>query len=143
MDYHDSVDASPSHLLRQTIFSSLVILLAILLCSIVSVLSLDAVCHSEIERVLPLYPQAELVSQQHDFLRPRAMGHTYTVLTTHDLPADVRLWYRSGRFKLEKEMDENNRNLSPNGLATVSYRVAEDDITGQTLIYLVSECAYN
>lgn len=143
MDYHDSVDASPSRLLRQTIFSSLVILLAIMLCSIVSVLGLDAVCHSEIERVLPLYPQAELVSQQHDFLRPRGMGHTYVVLATTDQPTLVRQWYRDVRFSLSRSTENSERNLSPNGLATVSYRVSEDNVTGQTLIYLVSECAYN
>jgi hypothetical protein len=143
MDYQDSVEISPSRLLRQTIFSSLVILLAVMLCSVVSILTLDAVCHSEIERVLPLYPQAELVSQQHDFLRSRGMGHTYVVLTTSDVAADVRQWYRDLRFKLSRGTDESDYNMSPNGLATVSYRVGTDDITGQTLIYLVSECAYN
>jgi hypothetical protein len=143
MDYHDSVDTSPGRLLRQTIFSILVILLAIMLCSIVSVLSIDELCHSEIERTLPLYPGAELVSQQHEFFRPRAMGRTYLVLATDDLAADVSQWYRDNRLKLATHAeDESGRNLS-NGLATVSYRVSKDEVTGQTLIYLVSECAYN
>lgn len=144
MDYHDSVDASPSRLLRQTIFSSLVILLAMMLCSIVSIVTVDAVCHSEIERTLPLYPQAELISQEHDFLRPRAMGHTYTVLATNDAPEKVRQWYRDLRLSQpQTSLDDSNRNLTPGGLATVSYRIAPDNVTGQTLIYLVSECAYN
>jgi hypothetical protein len=144
MDYHDSVDISPGRLLRQTIFSILVILLAIMLCSIVSVLAIDELCHSEIDRTLPLYPQAELVSQQHEFLRPRAMGRTYVVLATTDLAADVSQWYRDHRLKLAtRGEDASGRNLSPNGLASVSYRVSQDAVTGQTLIYLVSECAYN
>lgn len=144
MDYHDSVDISPGRLLRQTIFSILVILLAIMLCSIVSILTIDQLCHSEIERTLPLYPNAELVSQQHEFLRPRAMGRTYVVMTTTDLSANVSQWYRDHRLQLATHaQDESGRNLSPNGLANVSYRVAEDNVTGQTLIYLVSECAYN
>lgn len=144
MDYQDSVDISPSRLLRQTIFSTLVILLAIMLCSIVSVLTIDELCHSEIERTLPLYPQAELVSQQNEFFRPRAMGRTYVVMATTDLAVDVSQWYRSHRLKLARQgQDKSGRNLTPNGLATVSYRVSEDNVTGQTLIYLVSECAYN
>ena len=144
MDYHDSVDISPGRLLRQTIFSILVILLAIMLCSIMSVLAIDELCHTEIERTLPLYPDAELVSQQNEFLRPRAMGRTYLVLATTDLAADVSQWYRDNRLKLATYgQEESGRNLSPHGLASVSYRVAEDNVTGQTLIYLVSECAYN
>jgi|GEM_PF-1356458 len=144
MDYQDSVDISPGRLLRQTIFSILVILLAIMLCSIVSVLTIDELCHSEIERTLPLYPNAELVSQQNEFFRPRAMGRTYVVMATTDLVADVSQWYRSHRLKLARQgQDASGRNLTPNGLATVSYRVSEDNVTGQTLIYLVSECAYN
>jgi hypothetical protein len=144
MDYQDSVDISPGRLLRQTIFSILVILLAIMLCSIVSFLTIDELCHSEIERTLPLYPHAELVSQQNEFLRPRAMGRTYLVLATTDLAADVSQWYRDNRLKLTShDQNESGRNLSPNGLAAVSYRVAQDNVTGQTLIYLVSECAYN
>jgi hypothetical protein len=72
------------------------------------------------------------------------MGRTYVVMATTDLAADVSQWYRSHRLKLaEQGRDESGRNLSANGLATVSYRVAEDNVTGQTLIYLVSECAYN
>jgi hypothetical protein len=143
MDYHDSVDISPGRLLRQTIFSILVILLAIMLCSIVSVLAIDELCHSEIERTLPLYPDAEMVSQQNEFLRPRAMGRTYVVMATTDLAADVRQWYRDNRLKLSAhDSDQSGRNIA-NGLATVSYRVSEDNVTGQTLIYLVSECAYN
>jgi hypothetical protein len=144
MDYHDSVDISPGRLLRQTIFSILVILLAIMMCSMISVLTIDQLCHSEIERTLPLYPNAQMVSQQNDFFRPRAMGRTYVVMATTDLAPNVSQWYRDNRLKLATHgQDNSGRNLSPNSLATVSYRVAEDNVTGQTLIYLVSECAYN
>ncbi len=143
MGYHESEPTSLGRLLRQTIISTLVILVAVMLCSVVSVLSIDAICHSDIERTLPYYPNATLVSQQHDFLRARAMGHTYDMLTTTDLPEVVRQWYSDQRLKqAQHPSDESGRNL-PRGLATVSYRVAKDDVTGQTLIYLVSECAYN
>ena len=143
MGYHETETMSLGRLLRQTIISTLVILVAVILCSLVSVLGIDAICHNDIEKVLPYYPNADLVSQQHDFLRARAMGHTYEVLATNDLPANVRQWYSDLRLKLAKHgADDSGRNM-PNGLATVSYRVAKDDVTGQTLIYLVSECAYN
>jgi hypothetical protein len=131
--------------LRKTIVGSLLIMFGIFICSAVSVAGIDVVCRNDIERKLPLYPQGVVVSEEAGFFRPRAMGMSTIVMTTDDAVNDVRDWYADYRLELEKQAydERTGRRMSAQGLANVSFSVQEDDETGQTLIYLMSECAYN
>lgn len=131
--------------LRKTIVGSLAIIIGIMLCSVVSVGGIDILCRNDIEHKLPLYPQAVVASEESGFFRPRAMGMSTVVLTTPDSAKDVRQWYSDYRLELEKQSydERTGRRTSPQGLANVSFRVEENSSTGKTLVYLMSECAYN
>lgn len=131
--------------LRKTIVGSLLIIVGILLCSVVSVAGIDVLCHNDIQHKLPLYPQGVVVAEENGFFRPRAMGISTVVMTTSDSVKDVRKWYSDYRLELERSAyDERSGSRKvPQGLATVSFSVDEDAETGQTVIYLMSECAYN
>lgn len=143
MAYEDNREMGIGRLVRQTIIGSLLIVLAVVVCSVVMFVSIDAICARNIETALPFYPDAELVSQEYNFLRPRAMGQTYVVLESGDDFATVRQWYRDHRLQQSTRRAEDDSMRTSSGLATVSHRVAQDPVTGRTLIYLVSECAFN
>jgi hypothetical protein len=129
---------------RQTVIGILVITVGVMLCSVLSVAGIDIVCHNDIERILPLYPGAEIVSEQSGFFRPRAMGLSVVVLTSTDAVADVRKWYLDHHLSVIRgTMDENGQRISPSNIATITTQVDEDQETGLTRITLESECAYN
>lgn len=92
----------------------------------------DVMCSVDIERRLPLYPDAEVVATEYNFLRPRAIGVTLMRLHTDDDEEAVRQFYRDHTLAL---LDEGNFN----GLASVEYRVQPDDDDGTNVI-LYSEC---
>ena len=131
--------------LRQTLIGCLAIVVGIFVCSVVSVAGIDLMCHNDIEHKLPLYPQALVVSEESGFFRARGMGMSTVLMTTRDSAKAVRTWYSDYRLEFEKQSyDERlGRRTSPGGLANVSFRVQENSETGETLITLMSECAYN
>lgn len=131
--------------LRKTVVGSLLIMFAILLCSAASMVGIDVLCHNDIERKLPLYPQGVVVKEESGFFRSRAMGISTIVMTTPDSAQDVRRWYSDYRLELERAVydERTGRRNSPQGLANVSFSLNQDAETGQTVIYLMSECAYN
>jgi hypothetical protein len=131
--------------LRQTLIGCLMIIVGIFACTVVSVVGIDMVCYNNIEEKLPLYPQAVVVSQESGFFRPRGMGMSTVVMTTTDAAKDVRKWYSDHLREVEKQSydEQTRRRTAPLGLANVSFQVEEDSKTGQTLITLMSECAYN
>jgi hypothetical protein len=131
--------------LRKTLTGCLMIIIGIFICSVVSVAGIDVMCHNDIEHKLPFYPQAEIISQESGFFRPRAMGVSTVLLTSSDSAQDVRKWYSDYRLELEKQSydERTGRRVAPGGLATVSFSVEENPDTGKTLITLMSDCAYN
>jgi len=58
------------------------------------VAGVDGWCRSDITRRLPFYPNADIVSAEHDFLRQRALGETAMTFSTPDSPEQVREWFR-------------------------------------------------
>jgi hypothetical protein len=130
---------------RQTLKSVLLIVAAVFLCSISSVVGIDVLCHNDIEQTLPLYPGAELVSEESGFFRVRGMGVSQTILRTSDSVAAVRKWYGDRKHELERQSydESSGRNTSPRHLSTVDVALKDVPETGQTLITLTSECAYN
>lgn len=131
--------------LRKTIVGSLAIMIGIILCSVVTVAGIDVACHSDIEHKLPLYPQGVVLEETSGFLRPRAMGRSTITMTTDDSVETVRKWYSDYRLELDKQAydETTRRRTAPQGLANVSFSVDDDPETGQTIIYLMSDCAYN
>ncbi|GAB1420938.1 hypothetical protein MASR2M15_10660 [Anaerolineales bacterium] len=114
----------------------LVIFVAVILCSIVTSLTIDYACNSEIERWLPIYPGAELIQNQNDFLRPRAMGYTYQTYQTEDETQVVRDWYR-------ETMRQVGRDSSSRAISSTRYRILENPDGPGTWIKMSSECAFN
>lgn len=96
---------------------------------------IDRQCAADIERWLPLYPGAEVVSEQHTFLRARGMGETALTLHTPDGRQAVNRWYQDNTQR-QAELDPNR------GAATNRLRLA-DAPGGGTLIHLDSECAWH
>lgn len=119
---------------RGTLISVGLILIGIALLTALVVGIVDRQCASDIDRWLPLYPGAAVVSEQHTFLRPRGIGETMMTLRTPDNQRTVNAWYLD---YLQRQTE-----LNPNqGAATTGLRL-EDAPDGGTLIHLYSECAW-
>ena len=97
------------------------------------VLGADAICKSHVETWLPYYPNAEVMSIEHDFIRARAMGETWVVLSSPDEAETVRQFYRDNIITLMQAE-------TPRGWAITDWRV-EDDTDGEgSIIRLYSLC---
>ena len=53
----------------------------------------DQACHTTLTRRLPLYPDAEIVVERHNFVTVFGMGETYMQLYSPDEPTSVQSWY--------------------------------------------------
>jgi hypothetical protein len=84
-----------------TWFISLFVLAAI--CLSTMVIAADMICKSNVEQWLPYYPNAEVVSIEHDFLRARAMGETWVTLASPDDAETVRQFYRDHTIAVMRE----------------------------------------
>jgi len=104
-----------------------------ILCMAVFVLTADELCHRDIVKRQPIYPNATVIESQHDFIRTRAIGNSRMTLFTTDDIETVQAWMRETRLRLLNE----GVSLS-GGLAMVRWD-AEADGDG-SLIYLYSEC---
>jgi hypothetical protein len=93
----------------------------------------DMICKSNVETWLPYYPNAEVVSIEHDFIRARAMGETWVVLSSPDDPETVRQFYRDNTLALMRA--ETLR-----GWAITDWRVEADPDGEGSIIRLYSLC---
>lgn len=119
---------------RHSPFRSIIVLLvASLLFMGTLVLSVDEICRTDIARRQPFYPDAEMVQQDYNFLRPHAVGTTSTTLYTTDDEETVRQWMRDVTLDLL-------RREAFHGLATVIWDTQPDPATDGTFIQLYSEC---
>lgn len=109
----------------------LVMLLLAFGCVATMLFAADRLCSANIEQWTPFYPGAALTDQQHNFLRPRAMGISRVILSSPDDPETVRQFYRDHTLALLRA--EQSR-----GIASTNWRV-EPDGTG-SLIVLDSQC---
>lgn len=112
----------------------LYLILAGFACVLSMVAAADELCHRDISRRQPLYPNAEIVERHYDFIRPRAIGTTTLILSTPDDEETVRQWMR------EVTLDLLQREAF-NGLATVMWDTEPDPDGSGTRIRLYSECA--
>lgn len=93
----------------------------------------DFACNSTIEKWSPMYPNAEVIHVEYNFLRPRGMGVTYMVLHSPDDAQTVRDWYVANLQRLTKED-------AGRGSGTNNWDVDEDPSGQGSLIYLSSRC---
>lgn len=110
------------------------LILASVFCMGSVVVVADEMCHRNITRRQPLYPDASIVDQSYNFLRPQGLGITRMTLETEDDPETVREWMRQVTLDLLQN-DEFG------GIATVNWRLEANDTGTGTRIYLYSECA--
>ncbi len=117
--------------LMRTVFT--MILGAIIFVALI-VLLFDQVCYMDITDRQTMYPDAEIVSQEYDLFRPRAMGITTLVLQTDDDEETLKQWLRERNLELLRA--ERWR-----GLAALNWGVqpAREGVPEGRLVY-VSSC---
>jgi hypothetical protein len=93
----------------------------------------DQICSANIAEWIPYYPEATLVSEEHDFIRLRAMGTSKVVLSTPDDAETTRQFYRDTTLRLMRAGETR-------GWATTDWRVDPNPDGQGSLITLVSEC---
>lgn len=120
---------------KKVFISMLVIFAGIVLCSGITFISIDFICVGNANAWLPQYPNAEVISETHTFLRPWGMGVTRMVLHSDDDRAIVADWYL-------KERAKNGVTDPVNLLATMSYSVRRNSDGSGTTISLSSDCAW-
>src|SRR5690606_27411437 len=95
----------------------------------------DITCYNNISTWLPLYPGAESVSIDYNFIRPRGLGSTFIVLRTPDNPETVEAFYQQ---HMEALVSRN----TPRGMGTTDFSAAKNPEPeyGGSLIFLYSRC---
>lgn len=104
-----------------------------LLCTGIFYLGLDFVCVNDAQTWIPPYPDAEVVSEDYNFLRPFGVGITQIQLYTTDARQDIVSWYGQARSGL---------GINATSLATMNYTISEADDGEGHIISLSSECAW-
>lgn len=107
-------------------------LLLIFGCPGALLISADLACSYSIDLWLPLYPGAEVVSSDYNWIRPRASGRTIMVFKSSDEAETVRQFYRDVIIRLMGE-------AASRGSASTNWNV-EEDPNGGSVITLVSVC---
>jgi hypothetical protein len=75
------------------IVGTLVVIIAMMLCVVVAVFGIDRTCVSDLMPRLPIYPNATIKLQQHNFLTQFGMGESVMILHSDDPTDVVRDWY--------------------------------------------------
>jgi hypothetical protein len=92
----------------------------------------DQFCRYDISKRLPYYPNAQLISQEKDSLRYRAIGTSHMVFHSNDDPETVAQWYQA------LNLEQLNKGIF-RGLADIK-RWHEPETTGGTTIYYRTAC---
>lgn len=93
----------------------------------------DIMCRNSVEKWAPYYPNAEEVSVDYNYVRPRAIGTTYVTLLSPDDEETVRQFYRDN-------MIANLNEEAAQGLAVTSYQIEPNPDGEGTIIRLYSRC---
>lgn len=93
----------------------------------------DVQCNNDIETWIPMYPNAETISVEYDFLRARAWGNSQTIQASPDDVETAKKFYRDHALILLDE--EQSR-----GLASTNWTVEPNPDTDGSLITLYSSC---
>lgn len=116
----------------------LLIMVCVFMCSGVSFFAVDQLCQNGLRPQLPLYPGAQVVYDEHNFVNRFGMGITTVLLHTPDDEQVVNAWY--GRT-IGATMREALKNGSGGGWGQASYTVeASADGSGSD-ITLYGKCA--
>ena len=119
---------------KRQVVTMLLIIVSIFGCVSVTVIGLDAACYRDVTAWLPVYPDAEIISQSNEFFRPWAMGRTNMLLYTDDDYNTVNRWYIEQLTAVSAVQPDR-------GIARTDWRLRRDAERGGTLIQLSSECA--
>lgn len=92
---------------RGCVLSTLLIFAATAFCTMTGVLLIDHNCATQINAWMPPYPEAETVSEYHNFLRLFAMGITVVEQRTDDSVDTVNDWYTAHRFNTDVNEDNS------------------------------------
>ncbi len=110
----------------------MIMLGAVAVCLVSAMAFLDWKCRSDIEKWLPLYPNAQPVNEWHNF-RERSMGVTTMTLVSSDKPDIVRRWYYQQRDTASQQ--DTNR-----GIAITQFEIHDNPDGAGSEIYLYSRC---
>lgn len=78
---------------RRMILGTLVVIVAMVLCITTITLVVDKSCVDDMKARLPIYPNATIKLQQHNFLTQFGMGESVMVLHSDEKDDIVREWY--------------------------------------------------
>ncbi len=118
---------------RSPLVGCVVLPVLVVLFVVALVFGSDQYCRYEINRRLPIYPGATLLSQEFNGLRTRATGASQMVFSTPDSEATVREFYR--QLNLARVKEEG-----PQGLATVGFNIQADPQGEGAIISYATEC---
>jgi hypothetical protein len=106
-------------------------LLAIALCFVGGVAVLDIGCANDASLWIPPYPDAELIAEDFDYLRPFGIGSTTQEYFTTDDFVTVNRWYTGQSRKALAEGGSRT-------IATMRKRILDEE--DGTRIFLISSC---
>ncbi len=111
----------------------LTMVLGAIILIVLFVLLIDQVCHSDITSRQMMYPDVEIVSEDYDLFRARALGFTTLVLQTNEDEETLRQWIRDRNLELLRA----NRFR---GLAALTWgvRPVREDVPEGQLVYISS-----
>ncbi|MBE0689033.1 MAG: hypothetical protein IH587_02780 [Anaerolineae bacterium] len=99
---------------------------------------LDQACHGTLNRRLPIYPGAEVVTERHSFFTAFGVGETYMQLYSADAPDTVQPWYGREVGTYLRDAAINNDPLLR--LGSGQWRVRRDDSGEGSEITLYGTC---
>lgn len=112
---------------RRRIIAIVVIPLVLLVCVGGVTLALDNLCYSGLTQRMPLYPNAEMVFEEHSGMRAFGMGETLIILETDDPIEIVRDWYgRNAGGAVRRMQQQGQRLLASMSQAEYSLITAAD-----------------
>jgi len=95
---------------RKAVLVTLLFVGLVVLCGAISILTIDSICWNGMTQKLPIYPNATITFQRHNFLRSFGMGTTVMMLDSDDSSDVVREWYgRSVGAAARAAKDSGNR----------------------------------
>ena len=80
---------------RRMLIGTVIVAVAMMLCIGVTTIVVDGACYSDMEGRLPIYPNATIKLQQHNFFRQFGMGESVMILHSDVAVEVVRNWYSS------------------------------------------------
>jgi hypothetical protein len=123
--------------LPRPVLGCLVVIVAIFLCSGVTMFAADRLCYGALSQRLPLYPDSTVISQTYNLFSAFGMGNTVVSMTTPDDQQTVRNFY--GRAT-STYMDSRGSGSPFFTLAKGQWDVSRGDNGEGSLIILFGTC---